>query len=77
MEKTIGGLKIIIDRDTCIGTANCIKVAGEVFELDNQKIVTFKTDITATDQKMLIEACSVCPVNALTAIDENNNQIVP
>lgn len=77
MEKTISGLKIIIDRDTCIGTANCIKVAGEVFELDNQKIVTFKSEIAETDQKMLIEACSVCPVNALGAIDENGNQIVP
>lgn len=77
MEKTISRLKIIIDQDTCIGTANCIKIAGEVFELDNQKIVTFKPDIKETDQKMLIEACSVCPVNALTAIDENGNQIVP
>jgi ferredoxin len=77
MEKTISGLKIIIDQDMCIGTANCIKIAGEVFELDNQKIVTFKSDIKETDQKMLIEACSVCPVNALTAIDGNGNQVVP
>ena len=77
MEKMINGLKILIDRDTCIGTANCIKIAGEIFELDNQKIVTFKSDIKEIDQKMLVEACSVCPVNALTAIDENGNQIVP
>ena len=77
MEKTIGGLKIIIDEDMCIGTANCIKIAGEVFELDNQKIVTFKEDMKETDQKMLIEACSVCPVNALTIVDENGKQIVP
>ncbi len=77
MEKTVNGLKIIIDRDMCIGTANCIKIAGEVFELDNQKIVTFRPDIKELDRKMLIEACSVCPVNALTAIDENGNQIVP
>ena len=77
MEKTVSGLKIIIDKDMCIGTANCIKIAGEVFELDNQKIVTFKPDIKELDRKMLIEACSVCPVNALTAIDENGNQVIP
>jgi len=77
MEKTVSGLKIIIDRDMCIGTANCIKIAGDVFELDNQKIVTFKPDVKELDRKMLIEACSVCPVNALAAIDENGNQIVP
>ena len=55
MEKTIRGLKIIIDEDMCIGTSNCIRVAGEVFELDNQKIVTFKKDIGEIEQKMLIE----------------------
>lgn len=77
MEKTVSGLKIIIDRDTCIGTANCIKLAGEVFELDDQKIVTFKPGKAEPDQKQLVEACSVCPVNALTAIDSDGNQIVP
>ncbi len=77
MEKTVSGLKIIIDRDMCIGTANCIRVAGDVFELDNQKIVTFRPDLKEPDQKNLIEACSVCPVNALTAIDGDGKQIVP
>jgi ferredoxin len=77
MEKMISGLKIIIDRDTCIGTGNCIKVAGKVFELDNLKIVTFKEGVKEADQKLLVEACSVCPVNALTAIDPDGNQIVP
>lgn len=77
MEKTISGLKIIIDKDMCIGTANCIRVAGEVFELDNQKIVTFKEDLKEPDQRILVEACSVCPVNALTAIDADGNQVVP
>ncbi len=77
MEKTISGLKIVIDRDMCIGTSNCIRVAGEVFELDNQKIVIFKPDLKEPDQKKLIEACSVCPVNALIAIDGDGNQIVP
>lgn len=77
MEKIISGLKIIIDRDMCIGTGNCIKLAGEVFEFDSQKIVTFKKDIKESDRKTLIEACSICPVNALTALDENGNQIVP
>ncbi len=77
MEKIISGLKIIIDRDMCIGTANCIRVAGEVFELDNQKIVTFKSDLKETNQRTLVEACSVCPVSALTAVDGDGNQIVP
>ena len=42
MEKTINGIKIIIDEDMCIGSANCIRVAEDVFELNSNKIVTFK-----------------------------------
>ncbi len=77
MEKTINGLKITIDRDMCIGSANCIRVADEVFELDTKKIVAFKEEIKEPERRMLIEACSVCPVNALIVTDEKGKQIVP
>jgi ferredoxin len=77
MEKTISGLKIIIDEDMCIGSANCIRVAEDVFELNSNKIVVFKEDAKEDNKRILIEACSVCPVNALAVIDEKGNQIVP
>ena len=75
-EQKISGLNIKIDRTTCIGTANCIKVAPEVFELDNERICSFKENAVDIDSKILVESCSVCPVNALTAV-ENGKQIVP
>ena len=75
-ERNISGLKVKIDRTTCIGTANCIKVAPEVFELDNERICSFKENAVDIDSKILVESCSVCPVNALTAV-ENGKQIVP
>ena len=76
-EKKINGLTIKIDKETCIGTSNCIKVASEVFEFDDEKICSFKKDLPDIEQQRLTEACSVCPVNALHAIDESGKQIAP
>jgi ferredoxin len=76
-EKKISDLRIKIDRTTCIATGNCIKAAPEVFELDDERICSFKKDLIEIDNKRLIEACSVCPVDALTAINKKGEKIVP
>lgn len=76
-EQNISGLIIKIDRTTCIGTANCIRVAPEVFELDNVKICSFKDNASSIEKETLIESCSVCPVNALHVTDKEGNQIIP
>ena len=76
-EKKISGLIIKIDKETCIGTGNCIKVAQEVFEYDDEKISSFKKEVIDIEQERLTEACSVCPVNALYAFDAEGKQIVP
>ena len=60
-ERNISGLKIKIDRTTCIGTANCIRVAPVVFELDDEKICSFKVNTPDIEKEILIESCSVCP----------------
>ncbi|HWM89678.1 MAG TPA: ferredoxin [Thermoanaerobaculia bacterium] len=64
-ERRIGGLTITIDRMTCIGSRNCIKVAPEVFQLDADGIVTFTKDSPDIGRERLIESCLVCPVDAL------------
>ena len=69
-ERHISGLTILIERDLCIGSGNCIKLAPEVFELDATGIVTFRTrgdDAPDIDRERLAEACRVCPVDALIA----------
>jgi ferredoxin len=75
--KNISGLKIEIDRTTCIATANCVKAAPEVFELDDERICSFKNDLVEIESERLVEACSVCPVDALTAINNKGEKIVP
>lgn len=76
-EQTVSGLTIRIDRTRCIGTGNCVAVAPEVLELGADQIVTFVDAAEDIDRERLIEACAVCPVDALFAIDEDGNQIVP
>lgn len=68
-EREIGGLRIRIDRRTCIGSGSCITVAPEVFGMDSEMVVTFQDDIPDDiDQDRLREACDVCPVDALKVL---------
>lgn len=76
-EKNISGLIIKIDRTTCIATKNCIKVAPDVFYLDDENISSFVDPIVDIEKERIIEACSVCPVNALYVFDKEGKQIVP
>jgi ferredoxin len=76
-ERKVSGLTVRIDRLTCISTGNCIKVSPEIFEFDDEKICSFKSPHIDIGKERTVEACSVCPVNALTAIDENGNELVP
>ncbi len=76
-DRTVAGLTIRIDRECCIGSGNCAKVAPEVFELDEGNIIAFRSDLGEIDRERLVEACDVCPVDALLVFDEKGKQIVP
>ncbi|HWP32013.1 MAG TPA: ferredoxin [Fimbriimonadales bacterium] len=75
--RKIGNLTIRINRSVCIGSANCVKVAPEVFELDEKNLCTFVNEPEAIDEERLLEACDVCPVDALEAKDESGTLLVP
>ena len=76
-ERTISGLHVVIERDVCIGSANCTKIAPEIFVLDAQQIITFQPDALDIDRDRLLEACGVCPVDALSAVDAGGRRLVP
>jgi ferredoxin len=71
LERKVGSLTVRIDRTTCIGTANCAKLAPELFVLDDERIVTFRDSPGDVPPERVVEACDVCPVDALSALDEN------
>ncbi len=75
-EHRFGDLTVRVDRRTCIATENCMEVAPEVFELDEEGIAACKRDAPTIDRERLIESCEICPVGALAVFDAEGKQIV-
>ena len=76
-ERKISGLRVKIEKTTCIGSENCIKAAPKLFELDAERYCSFVEPVEENDKDKIIEACSVCPVQALYVYDDKGKQIVP
>ena len=75
-ERVVGDLRIRIDRGLCVGFGDCVTAAPGAFQLDDESIVIFVAP-DAVDREQLLEACRVCPVDALTVWDEAGEQLVP
>ena len=76
-ERIIEGLRIHIDRDLCVSFGDCIEAAPGVFEFDEEEIAVFVGETGTITRAELIEACASCPVDALTAFDEEGEQLTP
>lgn len=76
-ERVVSGLTVRIERTVCIGSKNCVNLAPEVFELEVDQVATFRDDAPHIDRDRLVEACSLCPVDALLVFDKSGKQIVP
>lgn len=76
--RQVAGLTVLLDRDLCIGSGSCVAVAPAVFELDSMVQVAFvPEDDQPVARELLIEACQVCPVNAITLLDAAGDHLCP
>lgn len=75
-EQTVTGLTVRIDRLLCVGFGDCIDVAPELWEFDDEGIVTFREPIPDIQRERLVTSCEVCPVDALS-VHEDGERIVP
>ncbi|OLD90257.1 MAG: hypothetical protein AUG85_00080 [Gemmatimonadetes bacterium 13_1_20CM_4_66_11] len=75
-ERTVGELRVRIDRTLCVGFGDCITEAPEAFVLDESGTAVF-VQPDAADRERLLRACDACPVDAITVWNENGIQIVP
>ena len=68
--------RIKIDRSLCTGYAECVGIAPEVFQLgkDNVSVVL---DPEGADEELVLDAARACPVDAITLIDEFEDQVWP
>lgn len=74
--REVHGLRVEIDRDLCVGFGDCIDAAPAAFELDDEEVAVF-TCPEATSREELLRACRACPVDAITARDEDGELLAP
>ena len=72
----MGKYRVKVDRMLCIGTADCVKIAPNTFELDDEAKSVVKKQNGDSDEKIL-EAAKVCPVLAIVVEDEDGKQVYP
>jgi ferredoxin len=75
-ERSIGGLRVRIDRTVCVGFGDCITEAPEAFVLDDSGTAVFVTP-EVVERERLLRACDACPVDAITVWNSDGSQIVP
>jgi ferredoxin len=68
--------RIKIDRSLCTGYAECVGIAPEVFALGEDNVCLI-VDAEATDDETLLDAARACPVDAITVLDEYEDQVWP
>lgn len=76
VERHVHGLRVVIDRDQCVGFGDCVKEAPEGFRLDDETVAAFVSP-EAVERERLLRACDSCPVDAITVYDEEGRQVVP
>ncbi len=59
------GREIDIDRDTCMGSGNCVFAAPGVFELDDDSVARV-VDPEASPEEAVLTAARQCPTHAIT-----------
>ena len=69
-------MKVVINRDRCIGAASCVDIAPGVYVLDqHKKAVVIDGESVALDT--LIISADVCPTLAITIYDDDGTLLFP
>lgn len=68
-------IKIIVDKNACIGVASCVQIAGQVFQLASDgRVMLVKGDklseYEGVTYETLLEAAKSCPTQAIKIVDE-------
>jgi ferredoxin len=63
-------MKIVIDRDKCRGHKNCLSIAPNVFEIDDQ-FKAFVLDPKGESDADILKAAKLCPEHAIILEDES------
>ena len=68
--------KISVNRELCASNAECVSLAPDVFELDDEDLCVVIDPEGAKDQRIL-DAARACPVDAITLIAPDGERVWP
>jgi ferredoxin len=57
---------IRLERDWCIGSGQCVMLAPEVFDQDDDGVAQLLTDSVETNPQGVTTAIRVCPASAIS-----------
>jgi len=71
-------MRVVIDKDKCVGHARCNVVAGDLYPLDDTgHIVIEGFEVSAGDETMALRGAKSCPERIITVFDDDGNQVWP
>jgi ferredoxin len=61
-------LKVSVDRDRCCGAGQCVLLAPDVFDQDEDdaRVLLLEPEPAEKDHVMVAEAAAVCPTGAIS-----------
>ena len=66
-------MKVLIDRDKCVGAGQCVRVAPEVFDQDEKDGLVTLIDAQPNAQiaSFVRKAAQLCPAQAIRIVGDN------
>lgn len=67
-------MKIVADRDVCVGAGMCVRTAPDLFDQDPEDgtVVLLADTVSDPDAEMALEAIDACPSGALSLLREES-----
>jgi ferredoxin len=63
-------MRVVLDRERCVGSGTCEALAPEVFEVGDDGIVTvLRPEPAAAEEDAVRDAVTQCPTGALSVTD--------
>ena len=59
--------RIVIDRSLCSGFGACADLAPEIFEVDDEGLVTLR--LGTSESPSVLEAADACPMGAISVVE--------
>ena len=65
-------MRITVDRDLCIGSGNCVRMAPEIFDQDDDGLVTLLVTDAGAAFARVRQASAICPVGAVSLLQKES-----